>query len=198
MKLALLIIYYENLQNITIYQLSVDNRLLGIIKAKTASRKLNVWQLNQVVEFRFLTNQIDKIAEPSRIWLKPLHQDQLDTLAQEPETLNIPGIYRYLGYLSENNLETNAFELALWRKIFQPLVIAIMMFLATSFVFGPMRDVSMGAKILSGVMLGFVFHLATQSFGPVSLVYNVWPIVGAIMPLALFTGLGVWLMKRNH
>jgi len=106
-------------------------------------------------------------------------------------------VVRYLDYLRDNELPTESFELMFWQKLVQPIAIAVMVFLATSFVFGPMRNVSMGARILSGVMLGFVFHLTSQSFGPISLVFNFYPMLGAILPLVLFGLLGFWLMRRN-
>jgi lipopolysaccharide export system permease protein len=188
----------DELRGITIYHLSATNSLIKIVKAEKASRIGNLWELSQVVETQFFAEHIKTLKSAKRIWLKPLNQEQLDTLVLEPESLNILGLIRYLNYLSDNGLETEVHELALWRKVLQPFVIAIMMFLATSFVFGPMRDISMGAKILSGVMLGFGFHLAAQSFGPVSLLFNIWPFLGAAMPLLLFASVGYWLMKSNR
>jgi lipopolysaccharide export system permease protein len=188
----------DELRGITIYQLNENNSLDGIVKAEKASRIGNLWELSQVVETQFLADNIKTVKDSKRIWLKPLNQEQLDTLILEPEALNISGLIRYLEYLAQNGLETEVHELALWRKVMQPIVIAVMVFLATSFVFGPMRDVSMGAKILSGVMLGFGFHLASQSFGPVSLLFNIWPFIGAVAPLVIFASAGYWLMKKNR
>ncbi|TQV86460.1 LPS export ABC transporter permease LptG [Aliikangiella coralliicola] len=185
------------LKDVTIYQLSDNNRLKGIVKADSAKKQGEHWELYQITELKFLADQIQTHQEEKRIWLNPLQHEQLETLTLEPDTLNIPGLLRYLDYLSENGLETKTYELALWRKLVQPLAICVMMFLAASFVFGPMRNVSMGARIVSGVMLGFGFHIANQSFGPISLVFNLWPALGATIPVLMFALLGYWLMKQN-
>ncbi|MCW8879236.1 MAG: LPS export ABC transporter permease LptG [Kangiellaceae bacterium] len=186
----------SQLGNITIYQID-DNQLTSVLKAERAEQKNDVWELLGVTTVQFRDNKLETNYADKRLWTNPIKQEQLDTLTLEPEMLNIVGIYRYLDYLAENKMETEIFMLAFWRKLMQPLAIAVMIFLATSFVFGPMRDVTMGARILSGVMLGFGFHLANQSFGPISLVYNFPPIFGATIPLLLFSYLAYYLMKKS-
>lgn len=186
------------LADITLYQTSAEKGLISIINAERALRNEQQWILENVTETRFYDERVETKRQDSRLWLNPLMQSQIDTLTLEPETLNLKGLLSYIDYSRQNGLQSKNLELALWRKVMQPLAIAVMMFLAASFVFGPMRDVSTGARILSGVMLGFVFHLTNQSFGPISLVYNFWPWLGAILPLVLFSFIGYWLMKRNH
>jgi lipopolysaccharide export system permease protein len=202
----------NQLQQLTIYQLNQNYQLASILQAENATKitataqpisaeKLNLleeqWQLNQVIETIFHADRVETNHSEHRLWFNPLQTEQLNSLALEPESLNIAGLLSYMTYLESNNLETNNYELALWRKFLQPLVIAVMLFLAASFVFGPMRDVSVGAKIMTGIMLGFAFHIANQSFGPVSLVFNFWPFAGAFLPLLLFAGLAYWLMQKN-
>jgi len=185
------------LRDVTIYHLSDRNRLEKIIKAKSAQKQTENWLLHQVTEISFAEQAIQTHTTASRIWLNPLDESQIDTLTLEPDTLNLLGILKYIDYLEQNSMQTEEYELAAWRKLMQPLAIAVMMFVAVSFIFGPMRDVTMGARVLAGVMLGFVFHLASQSFGPVSLVFNIWPFIGATLPLVIFSLLGYWLMKRS-
>ncbi|TQV76771.1 LPS export ABC transporter permease LptG [Aliikangiella marina] len=184
------------LTEINIYELSETRALKKIIKADTAQKQSQYWLLQNVTEIEFSDNEITTSNSESRMWINPLDQDQIDSLILEPDTLNLSGLLSYIDYLKQNSMQAEVYVLAAWRKVMQPLAIAVMMFVGVSFIFGPMRNVSMGARILSGVMLGFVFHLANQSFGPVSLVFNIWPFVGAVTPLLLFAGLGYLLMKR--
>ncbi len=185
------------LRDLSLYQLSFEQGLESIIKAEKAVKSDHQWILQNVIETQFFKQQVKTTYQDTRLWVNPLEQSQIDTLTLEPETLNLVGLVDYLEYSRESGLESKALELALWNKILQPVAIAVMMFMAASFVFGPMRNVSMGARILSGVMLGFVFHLANKSFGPVSLVFDFWPLIGALIPLIIFTSVGYWLMKRN-
>jgi len=189
--------------NVSLYQIDKEFRLVKLTESKSASLIDDEWILFDVTETSF---SFESATQPARIsksnfkklkWENPLNQDNIDTLTLKHETLNINGLMKYENYLSSNSLDSAEVELSIWQKLLMPISVAIMMFLATSFVFGPMRDVSMGARILSGILLGFGFHLAKQSFGPISLIYDVSPFIGAIIPLVGFTGLAVWLMRKS-
>jgi len=183
--------------DVSLYQLDKNYRLLKLIEADSAKIIDSNWFLVDGVETVFLPEKIEKQSFHMRQWKNPLEKDNLDTLTLQPETMNIRGLIKYQNYLTSNALDSKGIELTIWQKIFLPVSVAIMMFLATSFVFGPMRNVSMGARVLTGVMLGFGFHLAKQSFGPISLIYGVSPFVGAIIPLAVFAAVAYWLMRKS-
>jgi len=189
--------------NVSLYQLDRNYRLVKLTESKLASKINREWFLFNVTEtfFKFETPdqaaRIIKKSYPKLKWLNPLEQDNIDTLTLKHETLNIKGLMKYEDYLSNNSLDSSEVELSIWQKSLMPISVAIMMLLATSFVFGPMRDVSMGARILAGVLLGFGFHLAKQSFGPISLIYEMPPFFGAVIPLAGFAGVAFWLMRRS-
>ncbi|KOO12506.1 lipopolysaccharide ABC transporter permease, partial [Vibrio xuii] len=87
--------------------------------------------------------------------------------------------------------------LALGRKITHPISIAVIMLLALSFVFGPLRSVSMGARVLSGVVAGFTFYISSEFFGPLTLVYGIPPVFGALMPSVVFLGIALMLLRRK-
>ena len=46
-----------------------------------------------------------------------------------------------------------------------------MMLMALSFIFGPLRSVSMGVRVVTGISFGFLFYVLDQIFGPLS---GVW------------------------
>ncbi|GAM64507.1 permease [Vibrio ishigakensis] len=71
------------------------------------------------------------------------------------------------------------------------------MLLALSFVFGPLRSVTMGARILSGVIAGFAFYISSEFFGPLSLVYQIPPMWGAIAPSFAFMLVAILLLRRK-
>ena len=99
--------------------------------------------------------------------------------------------------LEKNEQDTSSYELALWRKLMQPVSIAVMLLVALSFIFGPLRSVSMGARIVMGVITGIVFHLSDKIFGPIVLVYELPPAVGAVFPSILFMAISIYLIKKR-
>mgnify|MGYP000532591323 CR=1 FL=1 len=40
------------------------------------------------------------------------------------------------------------------------------MLMALSFIFGPLRSVPMGVRVVTGISFGFVFYVLDQIFGP--------------------------------
>jgi lipopolysaccharide export system permease protein len=72
-----------------------------------------------------------------------------------------------------------------------------MMLLALSFVFGPLRSVTMGARVLSGVIFGFTFYISNEVFGPMSLVYRLHPAIGALGPSLVFLLITIYLLRRK-
>ncbi|MDI5811221.1 hypothetical protein MJM95_27835, partial [Salmonella enterica subsp. enterica serovar Anatum] len=44
-------------------------------------------------------------------------------------------------------------------------------------------SVPMGVRVVTGISFGFVFYVLDQIFGPLTLVYGIPPIVGALLVL---------------
>ena len=186
-----------DLHDIYLYDLDKQYHLTKLTHAKSAKRINTKWFLFDVEQTQFLQERINKTFLDKQVWDNPLDESNIETLTLKPETLNIKGLIDYQDYLNTNQLDSGEVTLAFWQKVMLPFSIAVMMLLAASFVFGPMRDVSMGARILTGVMLGFGFHLVKQSFGPISLLYGVSPFFGAITPLIIFAGIAIYLMRKS-
>ena len=69
--------------------------------------------------------------------------------------------------------------------------------MALSFIFGPLRSVAMGVRVVTGISFGFIFYVLDQIFGPLTLVYGIPPIIGALLPSASFFLISLWLMMRK-
>lgn len=51
---------------------------------------------------------------------------------------------------------------------------------------------------MTGICFGFLFYVVNEIFGPLSLVYNVTPLAGALMPSVLFLLITWWLLSRKR
>jgi len=80
--------------------------------------------------------------------------------------------------------------------VLQPVTVSVMLLMALSFIFGPLRSVTMGARIIMGVLTGFGFFITNEVFGPLSLVYNIPPVLGALLPSILFATVAAALLSR--
>lgn len=189
----------DKLQGVNIWEYDADKVLLRSLFAKDADYiGDNAWMLKDVTATMY-TNEthVTKEKQVELIWHSTLAPDKLEIVTVKPEELSLTGLYDYVNYLKDSEQDASRYDLALWRKMSQPMSIAVMMMLALSFVFGPLRSVTMGARILSGVIAGFSFYISSELFGPLSLVYQIPPVLGAIAPSIAFMLVAVLLLRRK-
>jgi lipopolysaccharide export system permease protein len=106
------------------------------------------------------------------------------------------GLYRYIGYLRENGLDSGQYSLALWKKSLLPLTTVVMIFLSVPFVFGPLRSVGVGQRIFVGTLCGIGFFLVDQTTGHLGIVYGLSPLLSVLVAPLLFLGVAIVLMRR--
>ncbi|MBI2380445.1 MAG: LPS export ABC transporter permease LptG [Gammaproteobacteria bacterium] len=179
------------------YRLDEAGVLQSLSRAESADYLgEGTWRLNRVQTSLLQADGVGSTQAGSEAWHTTLSPDTLGVVVVAPDDMGLLALAEYRQYLRDNNLASGPYDLAYWRKLLQPLATALMMFVGMSFVFGPMRSVSMGARILVGIATGFGFYLANAVFGPLSLVYGLSPVLAAALPLAVFAALGSWLLKR--
>ena len=185
----------DELRDITIYDFSGELELNSITTAKSATFNGDQWQLKQVGQTQ-LGEQISNQSQSATEWLSSLTPDKLGVAIVKPEALSIQGLYGYIQYLENNSQDTNRYQLALWRKVLQPVSVGVMLLLALSFIFGPLRSVTTGARIILGVLTGFGFFIVNEVFGPLSMVYSLPPVLGALAPSMLVALIAMRMLKR--
>jgi lipopolysaccharide export system permease protein len=187
----------DTLRDITVYQFNSELELTNVLTADAALFKDESWELQNVNLLSFSPTKIDKSEARTLSWNSTLTPDKLGIVAIKPEALSIQGLVGYVKYLNSSDQDSARYELAFWRKITQPVTVAVMLLMALSFIFGPLRSVTMGARTIMGVMVGFSFFIANQVFGQVSLVFQLPAAVGALLPSLIFAGIAMLLLRRQ-
>jgi len=188
----------KRLGEVTIYTFDGEQQLTRMLYARSALYRDGRWVLENITSSTVSFDGVSARQIKSEPWDTRLSPDLLSVVTVKPNTLSIEGLYDYVGYLRENGLDAAVYEQALWGKIVAPLVTGVMVFLAIPFVFGPLRSVSIGHRILVGTLVGIGFHLLNQTFGYLGLVMGIYPALTALLPLALALGAGFWLMRRIY
>ncbi|HEX4911307.1 MAG TPA: LPS export ABC transporter permease LptG [Permianibacter sp.] len=154
------------------------------------------WRLLRGSHTRFDGETV--VSEPfaERIWQSELAPEHLQVLQTKPQELSGAGLWSYSQYLASNGLDASRYDLEFWRKVFQPLNLFAMMLAGIASVFGPLRTVTVSARVLAGVAVGLTFHYLGQIFGPVSLVYQLPPVLGALLPPLVFLAGALWLLRQ--
>lgn len=172
-----------------------------ITQAKQAVFSEGYWLLDDVQETVFV--DIGQVSEQISInktnqlrWYSDLKPDILTIAALDPEDLQIQQLWEMMHYYQQQSLNSSAYELAFWGKVFYPLVMISLVVVGISFVFGPLREVSMGFRVFVGVLVGILLKTFQDTLGPVSMVYGFSPMFAMLMPALLCAAIGAYLLSR--
>jgi len=186
------------LGGVNIYEFDEKRQLNKITQASEAYYTDNNWLLENVVEAHITTNKVSVQNHKNRIWTTSLSPDLLSVVLVKPETLSIIGLFQYISYLYDNDLDAGRYELAFWSKLMLPVITGIMIFLAIPFVFGSLRSVAIGQRIMVGTFIGISFYIINQVFGYVGLVYHLNIAASAILPALCFLIYAVYRVRKIY
>ncbi|UVK78613.1 MAG: lipopolysaccharide transport system protein LptG [Sodalis sp. Ffu] len=189
----------NELSGVHIYHFDKAQRLQTLRYASCATFSNGSWKLSQVNESDLRdAKQIIVKQTLYGEWKTNLTPDKLRVVTLEPDSLSILGLYSYVKYLQQSGQEASRYQLNMWSKIFSPFSVAVMMLMALSFIFGPLRSVSVGVRVVTGISCGFLFYVLDQIFGPLSLVYNILPIFGAVLPSMAFLIVSITMLLKRR
>ncbi|HDZ55972.1 MAG TPA: LPS export ABC transporter permease LptG [Pseudomonas xinjiangensis] len=185
------------LRGITRYRFDDERRLLEASFANRATVQGNDWLLQDVQFTRFLDSGNSEVGTLESLrWNAGLSPELLRVVLLEPDVLSLRGLWRYQNYLAEQELNNTAYWLSFWRKLLQPVTTATLVFVAISFIFGPLRSVTLGQRIFTGVLVGFSFRIVQDLLGPSSLVFGFSPLIAVVAPILVLVVMGILLMRR--
>jgi len=188
----------ERLGQIYIFERDDMHRLVKLVRADSAVYRQGGWILQGVLSSDITEQGVTSARAEEAPWQTNLSPDLLNVVTVKPNTLSILGLYEYVQYLNDNGLDAAVYEQALWGKVIAPLVTAVMVFISIPFVFGPLRSVGVGHRILVGTLAGVGFHILNQMFTYMGLVFNFNPILSALAPAMLAFLAGYYMLRRLY
>jgi len=181
---------------ITLLQFDDRRRLRSALRSPRATFHSDHWQLEDVVQTRFSSWQTTVENHVRLRWETGITPQLLSVVLVEPGQLSLGDLYRHSRYLQQQGLESEDYQLALWRKLLQPAAIGGLVLVAISFIFGPLREGNMGLRIFAGVVTGIAFRTAQDLLGPASLVFGFHPLYAALAPILVCLGAGAFTLAR--
>lgn len=155
------------------------------------------WLLKDVSSTAFFEDRTETKQVEEYIWNTDLTPKKLEVILTDTDRMSMRDIYNYINYLETNEQDANSYWLTFWRKAVLPFTVVVMMMLSVSFIFGGLRTVTMGTRLIFGIASGFTFHILGELFGPFSLVFSLPPILGALLPSLLVLAIALYLLKRQ-
>ncbi len=184
------------LHGVSLQRYDDSRRLQSSLFAKRAIFQRGSWQLESVIETRFQKARSFVENYPTKVWQTDLTPSVLSVLVVSPDDLSISGLYTYSQYLDAQDLNSDAYMMSFWKKALQPVSTGVLVLVAISFVFGPLRSVTMGFRVFSGVVVGLLFKYAQDLLGPSTIVFGFNPIYATVIPVLVCLFAGVLLLRR--
>ncbi|QRN41526.1 MAG: LPS export ABC transporter permease LptG [Neisseriaceae bacterium] len=176
-------------KNILRYQL-IDNKKLGYIKFSKMGEYegSNTWRLKDVSTVTFQDREISSTISNDEIWKPNFNLDLLNILVNKPKNMSVQNLQQYINYLNKNHQKTIDYEVEMWKKIFYPSSLLVMVLIALIFtpIMGRHRNV--GLKIILSLLVGFIYFFSIRFLGFFTQISNINPIWFAALPTLIFVG----------
>lgn len=184
------------LYGITRYTFDSDGRLLSSLYAEEGSYQSDHWLLENGLESRLVDGRMDQASFARQSWRSELDPEQLKLLVLKPESLSAQNLYRYAQIRDRQGLESSQYWISFWRKVMQPLTILGLVLVGMSFIFGSLRESTMGFRLTLAVLVGVSFEMAQKLLGSSSLALGLPPVFAVLIPNLAAIVVGVWLLRR--
>jgi lipopolysaccharide export system permease protein len=169
-----------------LFRLDGGDRLASLARADSAGiGDGNEWTLNNFAETRFTDTGVTVRRERRFAEVTGLNPELLSLSVVRPEALNGAALWRYIGYLRQNELDSRRYEVEFWRRIASASAVAPMCVLALTFAFGQMRRAATGARMLIGIVIGLAYFLVSRSLADGGELYNLNPLLVGWLPTVL-------------
>lgn len=185
-----------HLLGVTRYRFDEDHRLEKVSYARRAVFRHHKWQLRDISETYFMARATKARHIDREEWDIEINPELLNLSRVEPDELSLIKLSKLIDYRRQNDLEVSNYVLGFWQRLVQPFSSLVMILLAVPFVMGSLRAMTMGVRMLIGVIFGLMFYLLNRFFGSFSVVYAMPPVVGVLLPSLVFLVMG-WIAMRR-
>lgn len=186
----------RHIEGVTQYGFSKQRRLTQVVYAKHAFLKNGEWHLQHPKITDIGAKRVVTRTHASMLLQMDFDPRLVEMSRQHPNETSIVTLFNNIRYRKLHGLNSDQYAFAFWQRIIQPLTTVVMICLAVPFIFGSLRNVTMGFRITMGILIGFGFYMLNQFFGPISLVYQFPPWLAAMLPTLIFALAG-WLLMRK-
>ena len=183
------------INEITIYDLDEYESIKQIIYSKTAIKEGETWTLFNLQVEDVTDGSI--VMEKNRLWNNAPNQTDMRRILS-PEYFSIVELSEAIEE-EVSAYRKNSLLLEYWRKIFHPIISIFLILLATSFIFGQIRDHNLGQRLLIGIIFAFSLNIIQNLFESMAVVSFLAPLTAVTLPLAFIVLLTffVWRWKPS-
>lgn len=184
------------LLNVTLYAFDAQRRLTEAASAERATFSVGRWTLHDATRSRLTDAGI--VSERSARLERPTLLDPalVQVAMLKPQNLTAGALHRYAAYLESLGEDPRRFAQAFWSKLTAPLQGLVMLLVALPFAFGSGRNAPLGRRLVVGIVVGLLFHLATRLFSQAGHAFDLNPVLSATLPSLLFLAIATAALQR--
>ncbi|SPL70806.1 LPS export ABC transporter permease LptG [Acinetobacter stercoris] len=187
-----------NLNRVQVSDFDENYRLQSVIHAEQGKFVKNgEWTLENTQQLSISTNgnslfkDVPQQDLPLALQPKFVHMVTLD-----PEDLAPSELVSFMQYMHKYSQVPKTYQLAFWKKVGSPFSLLALTLIACSFIFGPLRQQSMGFRLVIALFVGLTIYYLQDFLGYASLVYAPSPAWFVFIPIALMFLAGSYLIYR--
>jgi len=182
---------------VTRFEFDENRKLQASSFAKQGEYVDQRWQLSDISRTQIEESRTSVSKYDSENWALGLSPTLLAALVVQPEDLSIGKLWSFSHYLSQQELQADSYFFAFWSKLFQPLTVIALVLIGILFIFGPLRSVTVGQRIIAGVITGLLFKFIQDILGHMSSVAGLSPLLAVSVPIICCLLFGVILLRRS-
>lgn len=186
------------LKNVQVVDFDDHYRLRGTLSADQGQFiKDGSWLLNQTEQMDILQAGNATLAKNRQQALAlALQPKYVHMVTIDPEDLSPSQLVSFMSYMHEYSQVPKTYQLAFWQKLGAPFALIALVVIACSFIFGPLRQQSMGFRLVIALFVGLTFFYLQDFLGYASLVYAPSPAWFVFIPIILMFVIGGYLLHR--
>ncbi|MDM1757955.1 MULTISPECIES: LPS export ABC transporter permease LptG [Acinetobacter] len=187
-----------NLKQVQVVDFDQDYRMKSLLNAEQGNFVENgQWNLSQATQVNL---QSDGRATLNRDrqhnFALALQPKYVHMVTIDPEDLSPSQLVSFMRYMDQYSQVPKTYLLAFWQNVGSPFALLALVLIACSFIFGPLRQQSMGFRLVIALFVGLGFYYIQDFLGYASLVYSPSPAWFVFVPIVLMFGVGSYLLYR--
>lgn len=186
------------LKHVQVVDFDEGYHLKGVLNAAQGQFvKDGDWNLERVSQVDILPQGNATLVNAAELPLSlALQPKYVHMVTIDPEDLSPSQLISFMSYMQEYSQVPKTYKLAFWQKVASPFALIALVVIACSFIFGPLRQQSMGFRLVIALFIGLSFFYLQDFLGYASLVYSPSPAWFVFVPIILMMVVGGYLLRR--
>ena len=193
------------LQGVSLLEFDAQQRIVRSVEAARAvypqSDSQGLWSLQEGRELTFVYGTDTPTTSSQRSFVTlaqalDVTPEVLRVLVVDPDSMSMQDLWRHAGRFQRQGQDASPYYLAFWKKGLQPVTTALLVLVAISFIFGPLREATMGSRVFTAICFGLAFTIVQRLIHNIALVYQLPPLLAVALPLLLTGLLGLYFFRR--